>query len=62
MDRRSRTLILVGLASVLIVALLLWSPWITTSYGLLPYDSPEFHLMDTVYVSPFGTVYGLPRP
>ncbi len=30
--------------------------------GLLPYDSPEFHLTDTVYVSPLRTVHGLKTP
>lgn len=30
--------------------------------GLLPYDSPEFHLTETAYVSPFGTIHGLDTP
>ena len=30
--------------------------------GLVPYDCPEFHLVDAVYVSLFGTVHRLPRP
>ncbi len=30
--------------------------------GLLPYDSPEFHMTGTAFVSPLGTVTGLPKP
>ncbi len=30
--------------------------------GLLPLDSPEFHLTETAYVSPFGTIHGLNTP
>lgn len=101
------TVLLVG--AILSVAILLWSPWITSSRaeslvaeyfsrawngvidgcgftcvgcgakqarrliagysvdleyacGLIPEDSPEFHVLDTVYVSPFGTVHGLNTP
>ena len=27
--------------------------------GMLPSDSPEFHRIDTIYVSLFGTVHGI---
>jgi hypothetical protein len=30
--------------------------------GLLPEDSPAYHVTDRVYVSPLGTVHGLPAP
>jgi hypothetical protein len=93
----------------LILALVLWSPWLTTAYverrviqefssawdgvvdgcgfdcegcgvirvsrltfgysveieyacGLLALDSSEFHLAGMAYVSPLGTVHGLPGP
>jgi hypothetical protein len=30
--------------------------------GLIPADSPEYHQRSTAFVSPFGTVHGLPAP
>lgn len=30
--------------------------------GLIPYDSPDFHQVDTVYVSFIGSVHGLAVP
>jgi hypothetical protein len=30
--------------------------------GLIPADTPEYHQQATAFVSPFGTVHGLPTP
>jgi hypothetical protein len=30
--------------------------------GLIPADLPEYHQQTTVFVSPLGTVHGLPKP
>lgn len=53
---------LVGPAGPVTIRLVGYTTEITYACGMLPSNSPEFHKHTVVYISPLGTVHGLPRP